>query len=157
MLELLEKHPEKRAECVKNLHKNIEVGDHQKKRLDPHLLLCGSASWFQLFSIWIRIRKGRPKNTSNIFKSLIKSLCITIFCTSHLKKKKIQILALRNSPDPHLSMRIRILTAFLNADPGGFGSETLFKRNFSTKHGLYFTFIIEQRNHYFSIEVGTGI
>ena len=66
-----------------------------------------------------------------------------------LKKKKIQILALRNSPDPHLSMRIRILTAFLNADPGGFGSETLFKRNFSTKHGLYFTFIIEQRNHYF--------
>ena len=98
-----------------------------------------------------------PKIQVTFLKSLIKSLCITIFCTSHLKKKKIQILALRNSPDPHLSMRIRILTAFLNADPGGFGSETLFKRNFSTKHGLYFTFIIEQRNHYFSIEVGTGI
>ena len=41
---------------------------------DPHLLLCGSGSWPQLFSIWIRGGVRIPKK--NIFKFFNCIICV---------------------------------------------------------------------------------
>ena len=49
---------------------NIRI---QVRVSDLHILLCGSGSWSQLLSIWIRIRGwggGGPRNTNTICKQI---------------------------------------------------------------------------------------
>ena len=73
--------------CFEIIRQKISLNTMFKTSVsDPHLLLSGSGSWSQFFSLWIRIRwdvKGANKKIKKIYhKSLIK----TIFCNLTLKK-----------------------------------------------------------------------
>ena len=97
---------------------------------DPHLLICGSGSWSQLFYLWIRIRMEGDSITHKKIQKYHSSLILMWYCSFlffYVSKPSVTVL--------------RIRAAVFNADPCGSGSETLGGRLTKNQQNTYLKII----------------